>query len=72
LAAKVPGFLASAPYSSNVLGGSFDKSVNCGTVVCILYAISYCAMRVAISGPPNSSGSSRLARCGLNQAGWER
>ena len=26
--------------------------------VCILYAISYCAMRVAISGSPNSSISS--------------
>ena len=34
--------------------GSLERSVRSGTDVCIRYAISYCAMRVAISGSPNS------------------
>ena len=32
--------------------GSFERSINSGTDVCIRYAISYCAMRVSISGSP--------------------
>ena len=32
--------------------GSFDRSVSSGTEVCIRNAISYCAMRVSISGSP--------------------
>src|SRR5712692_8990080 len=35
--------------------GSFDRSNKSGTDVCIRNAISYCEMRVAISGSPNSS-----------------
>ena len=61
LAANVPGLRASGPYSSNVRAGSFERSVSSGTEVCILYAISYCAMRVAISGSPNSSSSTWLS-----------
>jgi hypothetical protein len=38
------------PYSSMVLFASFDMSISPGTLACILNAISYCAMRVAISG----------------------
>ena len=53
LAAKVPGLRASGPYSSKVRAGSFDRSVSSGTDVCIRKAISYWAMRVAISGSPN-------------------
>ena len=47
-----PALRASSPYSSNVLSGSSDRSVNSGTEACIRNAISYCAMRVAISGSP--------------------
>ena len=45
-AAKEPGFRESGPYISKVVAGSFERSVNSGTEVCIRYAISYCAMRV--------------------------
>ena len=41
--------------------GSFEKSVSSGTLVCIRYAISYCAMRVAISGSPKSCSFSSLS-----------
>ena len=41
-------------------GGSFDRSVSSGTDVCIRNAISYCAMRVAISGSPKSLSLSSL------------
>ena len=34
--------------------GSLERSVSSGTDVCIRYASSYWAMRVAISGSPNS------------------
>ena len=34
---------------------SLERSVNSGTELCMRNAISYCAMRVAISGSPNSS-----------------
>ena len=40
-----------------MLSGSFERSVSSGTEVCIRNAISYCAIRVEISGSPNSSGS---------------
>ena len=42
------------PYMSRTCCGSFERSVSSGTLVCILYAISYWAMRVAISGSPKS------------------
>ena len=34
------------------VAGSFERSVSSGTEVCMRNAISYCAMRVAISGSP--------------------
>jgi len=55
LAAYDPGFRASGPYISNVFSGSFDRSASSGTELCIRYAISYCAIRVSISGSPNSA-----------------
>ena len=45
-----PACATSGPYISNVDSGSFERSVSSGTEVCMRYAISYCAMRVAISG----------------------
>ena len=33
--------VTSGPYISNVLAGSFDRSINSGTEVCMRYAISY-------------------------------
>ena len=42
---------ASLPLAST-LCGSFDRSVSSGTLVCMRKAISYCAMRVAVSGSP--------------------
>ena len=37
----------------NVLCGSFERSIRSGTEVCMRNAISYCEMRVSISGSPN-------------------
>ena len=54
LAAKVPGVRESGPYMSKTRSGSAATSVSSGTDVCIRNAISYCAMRVRISGSPNS------------------
>ena len=53
--AKLPGVFTSGPYISRTLAGSFDKSVSSGTLACMRYAISYCAMRVSISGSPYAS-----------------
>ena len=52
LAAYVPRFRASGPYSAKVLSGSSPKSISEGTEVCMRNAISYCLMRVSISGSP--------------------
>ena len=38
------------PYISRMFFGSSERSINSGTLACIRNAISYCAMRVAISG----------------------
>ena len=69
-AANVPGFLESGPYSSKVCSDSFDRSVNSGTDVCMRNAISYCAMRVLISGLFTVSNSSwfSFARSSMNRA----
>src|SRR6476469_9434994 len=71
-----------APYISSVAGDSLDRSINSGALVCIRYAISYDAMRVAISGSPvatrrlrfSSFTASTVARCvcGLMPLGLER
>ena len=42
-----PGF---APYASSTWAGSLRMSTSSGTLACILNAISYCAIRVSISG----------------------
>ena len=55
LAAKLPGLRASGPYSSNVDSDSFERSVSSGTDACMRNASSYCAIRVKVSGCPNSS-----------------
>src|ERR1039458_7806322 len=39
-----------APYISNTLAGSLLMSIRSGTLDCMRKAISYCAMRVRISG----------------------
>ena len=49
-----PAACTSGPYMSSVAGDSSEKSVSSGTLACIRYAISYWAMRVAISGSPKS------------------
>ena len=51
-AAYVPGLRDSGPYISKTESGSFERSISSGTEVCIRYAISYCAIRVSISGSP--------------------
>ena len=51
---NVPGVRTSGPYRSRTCRGSRDVSINSGTAVCMRKAISYCAMRVAISGSPTS------------------
>ena len=56
LAAKVPGLRdVGAVQVEDVLAARSDRSVSSGTEVCMRKAISYWAMRVAISGSPNSS-----------------
>ena len=55
-AANVPGLRASGPYRSKTsVAARFERSVSSGTDVCMRKAISYWAMRVAISGSPISS-----------------
>jgi hypothetical protein len=49
---KLPMRFTSGPYISSVAADSFERSVNSGTLVCIRNAISYCAIRVWISGSP--------------------
>ena len=44
-------------------GGSCEKSISSGTLVCILNAISYWLMRVAISGSSTQSGWLRGEGC---------
>src|SRR2546430_7472178 len=61
LAAYVPGFRESGPYSSKVDSGSFDRHMRSRTEVCMRYAISYCATRVSISGSPYFSASKRFS-----------
>jgi hypothetical protein len=38
------------PYNSVTERGSFDTSISSGTLLCMRKAISYCVIRVAISG----------------------
>ena len=42
------------------LGLASTRSVSSGTLVCIRKAISYCAMRVSISGSPSASWRMRV------------
>ena len=49
---KRPRLARIRPIRSKTLCGSFERSVSSGTDDCIRNAISYCAMRVAISGSP--------------------
>ena len=54
--ANEPGFSAHPRRTvSHVLAGSFERSVSSGTEDCIRNAISYCAMRVRVSGSPSFS-----------------
>ena len=55
LEAKLPGFCTSGPYISSVAWLSCLRSTSSGTLVCMRKAISYCEMRVWISGSPNFS-----------------
>ena len=56
LAAKVPGLRdVGAVQLERSMSGSLDRSVSSGTRVCMRKAISYWAIRVAISGSPISS-----------------
>src|SRR5205814_36931 len=50
--------------------GSFAKSVSSGTLACILYAISYWAIRVAISGSPKSRSFSSFSAA--RSSSWPR
>ena len=49
---SVPGFLTSSPYSFIRVSGSLARSVSSGTLACMRNAISYCWMRVCVSGSP--------------------
>ena len=55
LRANVPGLCTSGPYMSSTCLGSFEMSVSSGTEVCMRKAISYCAIRVWVSGSANWS-----------------
>ena len=49
---------ARTPYASSVAADSPFRSVSSGTLACIRYAISYCAIRASISGSPKLSDAS--------------
>ncbi len=53
--ANEPGLVTSGPYRSSVAFGSLLRSVSSGTLDCMRNAISYCAMRVCVSGSPSFS-----------------
>ena len=56
----MPGLRASSPYIFQVLSGSLLVSVSSGTEACMWNAISYCAMRVRVSGSPRRSNCRRF------------
>src|SRR4051812_40545810 len=45
------------PYKSKIVSGSWLIVINSGTLACILNAISYCAMRVDISGSSTTASN---------------